>query len=87
MLSRLAQLNQKTWFHKEKISFSMVKSLVGSGVRTPAPTVKWQISAVAMFAVYRIRSYLSFELSINLFGENIKKFFNVLIWSEMDFAL
>ena len=69
MLSRLAQLNQKTWFHKEKISFSVVKSLVGGGVRTPAPTVKWQISAVAMFAVYRIRS---FELSLNLFGENIK---------------
>ena len=72
MLSRLAQLNQKTWFHKEKINFSVVKSLVGGGVRTPAPTVKWQISAVALFAVFRIRSYLSFELSLNLFGENIK---------------
>ena len=31
MLSRLAKLNQKFWFHKEKISFSMVKSLVGVG--------------------------------------------------------
>ena len=71
-LSSLEKLIQKNLFHKEKICFSVVKSLVGCGVRTPAPTSKWQISAVAMFAVYRIRCYLSPKLSPNVFGENIK---------------
>ena len=32
---RLTKLNQKTWFHKEKISFSVVKSLVGVGFGPP----------------------------------------------------
>ena len=48
------------------------KSLEGGGVRTPTPTSKWQISAVAMFAVYRIRCYVGFGLSLNIFGENLK---------------
>ena len=52
--------------------FSVVKSLLGGGDRTPFPTSKWQLSVVAMFAVYRIRCYLSFKISLNVFGKNIK---------------
>ena len=62
----------KNYFKKRKISFSVVKSLVGGGVRTPAPTRIWQISAVAIFAVYRIRCSLSSTLSLNVFGESLK---------------
>ena len=62
----------KNFVSQRENQFFVVKSLVGGGVRTPAPTSKWQISAVATFAVYRIRCYLSSRLSPNVFGENIK---------------
>ena len=62
----------KNLSHKEISKFSVVKSLLGGGDRTPFPTSKWQLSVVAMFAVYRIRCYLSFKISLNVFGKNIK---------------
>ena len=56
---------------RENQFFGGKKSCRGWGPK-PRPTSKWQISAVAMFAVYRIRCYLSSRLSPNVFGENIK---------------
>ena len=60
-LSSLAKIIQKTLFLKKKISFLVVKSLV---VRSSEPPP---------LAVYRIMCYLSSRLSLNVFGENIKK--------------
>ena len=62
----------KNFISQRENQFFGGKKSLRAWVRTPAPTSKWQICAVAMFAEYRIRCYLSSRLSLKVFGENIK---------------
>ena len=54
-LSSLAKRIQKTLFHKEKISFSVVKeSCRGGGSEPPPPTSIWQILLLLLLFVERL---------------------------------